>query len=65
MTVKDIEKAISQLPPSEVFELATWLKEFEEQLWDQQIEADAASGRFDSLIESAKSEYSEGRTKSL
>jgi hypothetical protein len=65
MTVKDIEKAITQLQPSEVFELATWLNEFEEKLWDKQIEADARSGRLDSFIDQAKADHTAGKTKPL
>ncbi len=46
MTVKDIEDAISQLPRSELAELSAWFDDFEEQLWDEQIESDAIAGQF-------------------
>lgn len=65
MTVKDIEQAITQLPPSEVAELAAWFDEFESQLWDEQIERDAKAGRFDTMIDQAKAEYEAGRSKPL
>ena len=65
MTVKDIEKAIIKLPPSEVIKLSAWFQEFEAQLWDQEIENDAKAGRFDSRIKQAKSEYAAGRSKAL
>jgi hypothetical protein len=65
MTVKDIEQAITKLPPAQVVELSSWFQEFESQLWDQKIEKDAKAGRFDSLIDQAKSEYAAGRCKPL
>lgn len=65
MTVKDIEHAITQLPRTEVVELSAWFEEFESQLWDEQIESDAKTGRFDSLIDQAKAEYAAGRSKPL
>lgn len=51
MSVKDIERAIEQLPPSEVAELSQWFEEFQAQAWDKQIERDARAGRFDAPIE--------------
>jgi len=65
MTVKDIEQEITKLRHSEVVELGAWFEEFESQLWDKQIEHDAKAGRFDTLIEQAKSEYAAGRSKPL
>ena len=65
MTVKDIEHAISQLPPSDIVELSAWFEEFESQLWDEQIENDAKAGRFDTLINQAKAEYDAGRSRPL
>ena len=65
MTVKDIEDAITQLPASDVVELSAWFEKFESELWEEQIEADAKIGRFDSLIDQAKAEYAAGRSKPL
>jgi len=65
MNVKDIEIAISHLPHSDFVELSAWFEDFEAQLWDEQIERDAKSGRFDSLINQAKGEHDAGRTKPL
>jgi hypothetical protein len=65
MTVKDIEHAITQLPRTEVAELSAWFEDFESQLWDEQIETDAKNGRFDELINQAKSDYVAGRSKPL
>lgn len=65
MSVKEIENAITQLPPSEVAELSQWFEEFQAQVWDEQIERDSKAGRFDNLIEQAKAEYAAGRCKPL
>lgn len=65
MSVKDIEQAITQLPPAEITELAQWFEEFQNQMWDEQIERDSKAGRFDKLIEQAKAQYSAGQCKPL
>jgi hypothetical protein len=64
-TVKEIEAAIQKLKPHEIREVANWLQELREELWDQQIEADAKAGRLDKLMEEAKQDYLAGRCKPL
>jgi hypothetical protein len=54
MNVKEIETAISQLPPAEVAKLAEWFAEFHAELWDKQIEEDLKAGRLQSLLDEAK-----------
>ena len=65
MSVQEIEKAIAQLPRSEVTELLRWFEEFQGQSWDEQIERDAKSGRFNALVEQAKAEHAAGESKPL
>lgn len=65
MSVKDIEAAITQLPRQEIAELSQWFEEFQNQIWDEQIERDANAGRFDQLIEHAKAQAAAGRCKPL
>ncbi len=65
MSVKDIEQAIKELPRQEIAELSQWFEEFQNQMWDEQIERDANAGRFDKLIEQAKAQYAAGRCKPL
>lgn len=65
MSVKDIEQAITQLPRQEVAELSRWFEEFQNQMWDEQIERDANAGRLDKLIEQAKAQSAAGRCKPL
>ena len=65
MSVLEIEAAIAELPTSDVTTLAEWFAEYQEQLWDKQIEADAKAGRLDHLINRAKQHIREGKTRSL
>ena len=64
-TVQEIETAIQKLKPQEIHEVADWLQELREELWDKQIEADARAGKLDKLMEEAREDYRAGRTKPL
>jgi len=44
MTIKEIERAITQLPAKELAELMAWLQEYHAQAWDKQIENDLEAG---------------------
>ena len=50
----EVELAIKQLPEDEVRNLAGWLQEYLDEMWDQQIEADLASGKLNRLIAQAE-----------
>jgi len=63
--VQEIETAIQKLKPQEIHEVADWLQELREELWDKQIEADARAGKLDKLMEEAREDYRAGRTKPL
>jgi hypothetical protein len=65
MSVQEIEKAIENLPVREIHELADWLAERRNQLWDKQIEEDAKAGRLDALINRAKDQNRQGLTRPL
>ena len=64
-TVKQIEEAIRQLPPNKVCEVRTWLTEYDNALWDRQIEADVAAGKLDAIADEALREHREGKTCEL
>ena len=40
--IQEIERAITKLKPTEVHVVADWLQEYRDELWDQQIEVEAA-----------------------
>ncbi|MBW4443665.1 MAG: hypothetical protein KME10_21025 [Plectolyngbya sp. WJT66-NPBG17] len=50
----EVKSAIRQLPESEVRNLAKWLQDYLDKMWDQQIEADLASGKLDRSIAKAE-----------
>jgi hypothetical protein len=55
-TVEEIEAAIEKLPRKDVARLTRWLIEYDAQIWDKQLEADAKSGRLDKLWKKAEKE---------
>lgn len=65
MTVREIESAIEKLSPNEVSKLSKWLEEFEERIWDKQIERDLQNGKLQNLIEEAEKDYAEGNFQPL
>jgi hypothetical protein len=65
MDVKEIESAISELPPAQVAELADWFDTYRAQLWDKQIEQDLDSGRLQTLLDEAKRDLESGRCDPL
>jgi len=65
MTIQEIEQAITELSPDELARLREWFDEYFAQVWDEQIERDAASGRLDKLIAEANEEYNAGLSKPL
>jgi hypothetical protein len=60
MNVKDIESAITQLPPSELEEFTAWFEEFLAEAWDEQIKVDVQAGRLDALLQQAEREFEVG-----
>jgi len=56
MSAAEIIDQVQKLPPVEVFEIARWLREYEAELWDKQIETDIRSGALDKLGREALAE---------
>lgn len=65
MSVKEIEKAITQLSPEELAELSAWLADYQAKVWDEQIERDLDAGRLDALLKEVDEEYEAGEAKPL
>ncbi|AFZ03922.1 hypothetical protein [Calothrix sp. PCC 6303] len=61
----EVESAIKQLPESEVRNLAKWLQEYLDEMWDQQIETDLASGKLDRLIAQAEADIAVHNVRDL
>ena len=64
-TVAEIESAIKNLKPQEIYKVGDLVDELREELWDRQIDADAKAGRLDKLADKALEDYRAGRTKPL
>jgi hypothetical protein len=65
MSVPEIEAAIRQLPLKELVELSKWLRDYQEQMWDRQIEGDLVTGRLDALLAEVDKEYGAGAARPL
>ena len=63
VSAAEIIDQVQKLPPAEVFELGRWLREYQAELWDQQIEADIRSGKLDKLGQEALEELRAGKTR--
>jgi hypothetical protein len=64
-TLPEIKAAIKQLPDSDIRQLAAWLEEYLEQMWDKQIENDLTSGKLDRLIAKAEADIAENRVRDI
>ena len=65
MGVKELEKAIVQLPARDLDKLAGWLEDCRAQLWDKQIEEDLEAGRLDASLAEVDEEYEAGLGRPL
>jgi hypothetical protein len=65
VSITEIQEAILSLNSEERAELRQWFSQFEEDDWDRQITADAASGKLDFLTEEALRAKREGKLKPL
>jgi hypothetical protein len=65
MNVREIERAITELPRAQLAELAAWFEQFHAQLWDAQLEEDVRAGRLDSLLDETTQDLNSGHCESL
>ena len=63
--IASIEREIEALDDKGFAAFRAWFIEYEHARWDRQIEADAASGKLDPLIEEARAEHRAGKTRPL
>jgi hypothetical protein len=61
----DVESAIKQLPEDEVRDLAKWIQAYLDEMWDQQIAGDLASGKLDRLIARAEADIATNHLRDL
>ena len=63
--VEKMEARIRDLAPPDLASLRDWFYEFENECWDRQIAADFKAGKFNTLIQRARSELAEGKARAL
>jgi len=65
MTIQEIEQAVAELSSKELARFRAWFEEFDAQVWDEQIERDAKSGKLDKIADKAIRNYQAGKAKEL
>jgi len=61
----EIEAAIQKLPENDIRQLADWLLNYLDEVWDQQIETDLASGKLNHLIAKAEADIAANKVRDL
>ena len=65
MSVEELESVVSNLSAEELARFSEWFEEFVAQQWDDRIEADILSGRFDTTGQKADEDFEAGRCTPL
>ena len=65
MTIEDLEKAVSKLPPDQFAKFREWFEAFDAARFDQKIERDAQAGKLDHLADQAVADFRKGRAREL
>jgi len=63
--VEKLELLIKSLSPEELAKFREWFAEFDAQVWDRQIESDAAAGKLDRLIEESIADHKANKSRPL
>jgi hypothetical protein len=61
MSLAEIKRAVRQLLPRELAELAAFISKHDNAEWDKQMKQDAAAGKLDFLFEEAERERAAGK----
>ena len=64
-TLETAENVVAHLSPAELTRFRHWFAEFDGDVWDAQIEDDAAAGKLDALAAEALAEYQAGKAKEI
>lgn len=65
MTLNELENAVANLSSTELAQFRSWFAEYDGEVWDRQIEADAKAGKLDALADAALRAHREGKTREL
>lgn len=65
MSIKELESAVTHLPPADLQAFARWFEEYWADAWDRQIEKDIESGRLDRAGQKADADFESDRCTPL
>ena len=66
MSLAELKTAVDQLTPPELAELAAFVRQREEAVWDRQIDGDfAEDGRLRAVLEEVRADLRAGRMEEL
>lgn len=63
--VQRIESAIRRLTPDELATLRHWFVQYDSEVWDRELERDAAAGKLDNLAAEALNDLANDRCMDL
>ena len=63
--VEKLELLVKSLSPEELAKFREWFAEFDAKIWDRQIEADAAAGKLDRLIDESMAEHRANKSRPI
>ncbi len=64
-TVQEIQQAVSRLSREDLTHFREWFERYDAEIWDQQFEKDAQSGKLDRFAEQALEDFRAGKYKEL
>lgn len=65
MTLEELERSITHLPPEELTRFREWFLTFDADNWDREFDADVAAGRLNAMADSAIREHRAGKSTRL
>lgn len=63
--LKTAEGLIRQFSPEELSQFSNWFADYQDRLWEKQIERDSKAGGLDHLIEQANRDIDAGRVREI
>ena len=64
-TVQLLERKVQKLDRSSLAVFRSWFRKYDSELWDEQIEKDARSGKLEKFAKQALAEHKRGKTQEL
>ena len=65
MSLEQLQRQVQVLSHDELVQFRAWFLEYDSEVWDAEIEQDAAAGCLDVLAERALRDHTDGKTTSL